>query len=1187
MTDLVQRLQAFAEGDSRGVTDPRALDLAQTLLDDAYATREGALEAKHTAAWLLWYRFHALAPGGGNAARKDAEALFAQIAAVDHTMVPEPVAHQLAAANPSLPSPEETAACRAENLGRSWSFVFNRSRRVRHLDNVIRAHATAVDGTPSGSLELGRRLTNLCRALLIQARHTRGGDIDHVLKTYARTFPRLAEHDPTRRRVLADFSIAWQERHMGSIRSGGPTASSAPAKQAGRDAVSTSRTAHSTTLWTLFAALLNEYEHTGDPEDLDEAISRGAQAAQLASPGDPQHAAGKANLAASHLRRFMSTTDPADLDSAWVHGRDAVGLTAAGDPRTVQHLDILGNVLQVRYYTREHAADLDAAIDIWRQAVRAAQDDSQARNYFQTRLATALLTRIENTGQNNELDEAIELARRSVDEATAGEPELLQRRANLANALMRRFALTGDRADLAAVANVGRIATSAMADPAVHESLAATLSALYEQTDDLADLDAAISHAAAAARTREGSPATGAYAQHHLCRLLTTRYERAGRAADLDAAVDAGRRAVRDSNNMPAAEKSELMHLAACCLFNRYQRNGGSKDLQDAIGLFRQAADTASSTDPNRPTFLNDLAVAMGRRAGEHLDELASLDAAVAAARTTAQSGDITSEFQIHRLTTLADALINRFRRTGDPDDINTAVDVYRRAIANHPNSGPQLFTNLGIALRLRYGRTHEVADLDAAVGASQKAAILDPDNPELPGILTNLGNALTARFDATGAAGDLDNAIAHLQRAADLTVSHDPKKALRLTNLAAAYQRRFGETGHLGDIEQAVDAATRAVHSYHPNQQTRANSHTAAANALIARYERLGETKDLDAATTHCRAAAEHTSAEHPERARCLANLAAVLRHRYSRHGVSADLDEAIATAHEAVRSTHLYDPEYGIRLSNLTVALRARHALTGSPTDLQDAIDIARRAAALAAPGEPRAVRQTIQLSQGLIDRFDQSGDPADLAEAIAGYRQAVNALPSHHPDRATCGYNLADALIRRFDQAGDAGDLTTAITLWKRSAAQTNAPSQVRVLAAGRAAHLSAQLYKPAGAAAAYHDAVSLLPLLAWRGIQRQDQERLILSSAGSTARDAAAAATAALADGIHLVLSETGPLAISAGLPVQVVESGRCLIWSAKLDIRSDLSDLEQQYPDLAARLRSCRARLEAEGEAGQP
>ena len=112
----------------------------------------------------------------------------------------------------------------------------------------------------------------------------------------------------------------------------------------------------------------------------------------------------------------------------------------------------------------------------------------------------------------------------------------------------------------------------------------------------------------------------------------------------------------------------------------------------------------------------------------------------------------------------------------------------------------------LGDALRLRFERTGQQADLDQAITTGQEAVDAIPsDHPDRTMILFNMGNALRVRFERTGQQADLDRAIGRLREGTAVLAASPMQRA------AAA-----GGWGHLallaGDLESAVEGYTAAI---------------------------------------------------------------------------------------------------------------------------------------------------------------------------------------------------------------------------------------------------------------------------------------------------------------------------------------------------------------------------------------
>jgi hypothetical protein len=96
----------------------------------------------------------------------------------------------------------------------------------------------------------------------------------------------------------------------------------------------------------------------------------------------------------------------------------------------------------------------------------------------------------------------------------------------------------------------------------------------------------------------------------------------------------------------------------------------------------------------------------------------------------------------------------------------------------------------------------------------------------------------------------------------------------------------------------------------------------------------------------------------------------------------------------------------------------------------------------------------------------------------------------------------------------------------------------------------------------AAAAFADAVRLLPLSAWPGLLRADQEYQLR--------------------GWPAVAVEAGACAVYAAEPgraVELLDQGRAVLWGHLLQFRADLHSLSAVRPDLARRMDEVRRVLE--------
>jgi tetratricopeptide (TPR) repeat protein len=641
-------------------------------------------------------------------------------------------------------------------------------------------------------------------------------------------------------------------------------------------------------------------------------------------------------------------------------------------------------------------------------------------------------------------------------------------------------------------------------------------------------------------------------------------YERDGLLASLDAAVNAFRDAVAAA--LPGDPRIPgYLWLLGSSLILRFGQTGTASDLDIAVGAGWQAAELAPPGHPDHPRCLAMLGLALRTRF-EHSGDIEDLDTAVEAGWEAASMTPPGDPSVPRYLSELSAALVTRFMETGVAEDLTAAVAAGRRSveIASPGATGlPGYLSSLGGVLHTRFEHTGDIADLDAAIEAGRRAADLSPPgSTDLPGRLSNLGALLRTRFEHTGNAADLDAAIACGQQAADHTPPGDPSLAIYLSNLGLSLRVRAENGGDPADLDAAVEAGRRAADLTPPGHHGLPGRLSNLGLSLRARFEHSGDAADLDAAAEYARQAGSLTPAGHPDLPQYLSNLGAALLARFGRIGDAADLDAAVDSGRRAVGLTPAGHPDLPQYLSNLGGSLRARFASAGDPADLDAAIDAVQQAADYAPAGHPDLPMYVSNLGAVLMARFSRTEDGADLDVAIAAGQSAAGVIPPGHPGLAMCLSNLGTCLHARFARSADAADLDAAIRYWRQASEMPTGRPADRLTAAQRWGAAAADARQHAAAADGYEAAVRLLPTVAWHGLDRATREGHLERWAGLAA-DAAASAV----------------LAGRSALAVELLEQGRSILWTQALNLRGDLSRLEEEHPDLAAQLDRIRLDLD--------
>ncbi|KAH6681179.1 CHAT domain-containing protein, partial [Plectosphaerella plurivora] len=190
--------------------------------------------------------------------------------------------------------------------------------------------------------------------------------------------------------------------------------------------------------------------------DLEEAITLGRQAMEATPYDDPEHpdsngdrSAGLSSLSIRLRHQYERTGAPADLEEALSVARQAVQIAPSNDVARASCFNILGNALSCRYELTEVLADLDEAVCLARQAAVDATPESHAgRARLISNLAARLAQRYETEGSRADLEEAICLTRLATEVMPNEHRDLAISFLNLGSMLGRQYQMTNARHDL-------------------------------------------------------------------------------------------------------------------------------------------------------------------------------------------------------------------------------------------------------------------------------------------------------------------------------------------------------------------------------------------------------------------------------------------------------------------------------------------------------------------------------------------------------------------------------------------------------------------------------------------------------------------------------------------------------------------------------------------------------------------
>lgn len=148
----------------------------------------------------------------------------------------------------------------------------------------------------------------------------------------------------------------------------------------------------------------------------------------------------------------------------------------------------------------------------------------------------------------------------------------------------------------------------------------------------------------------------------------------------------------------------------------------------------------------------------------------------------------------------------------------------------------------------MRFARSGNLDDLETAIRLSEEAISVTPtDHPLRTTILDRLGCYLCARFGLLGAVDDLDNAIKAATEAVNSASSDHPDRPLMWNRLSNHLTLKFMHLNDADALEQAIEASEISIKTTlagHPNRASRLLSH---ATLLHIRYTQTHSSTDSD----------------------------------------------------------------------------------------------------------------------------------------------------------------------------------------------------------------------------------------------------------------------------------------------------------------------------------------------------
>ncbi|KAJ7715093.1 CHAT domain-containing protein [Mycena maculata] len=510
------------------------------------------------------------------------------------------------------------------------------------------------------------------------------------------------------------------------------------------------------------------------------------------------------------------------------------------------------------------------------------------------------------------------------------------------------------------------------------------------------------------------------------------RYEDAGDLEDLDSAIQKLEEAI-DQVPPDHPDRPKWLQSLAVCFTNRYKKVGDLKDLTAAVDRDQEAVDWTPENHPDRVGRLENLAVSFSDRY-QRLGELKDLETVLQCRQQTVDLTPADHPDRASRLQILAVSFSDRYQRLGELKDLEAALQKDQESVdltpVTHPDRASRL-QSLAVSFGDRYQRLGELKDLEAALQRDQESVDLTPANhPNRASRLQSLGVSFTDRYRRLGELKDLDSALQYRQQAVDLTPEDHPDKVHQLEILATLLGDRYERLGDVKDLESALQSQQQAVDLAPEDHPDRASQLHSLAVFFRDRYQRLRELKDLEAALQNKQQAVDLTPADHPDRLLQLSSLAVSFTDRYQRLGELKDLEAALQIKQQVVDLTMADHPDRAKQLQSLAVSVNDRYQRLGDLKDLQAALQIRQQAVDLTLADHPERAKRLQSLAMSFRNRYQRLGEPKDLEAALQRDQESVDLTPADHPERASRLQALAMSFSDWYNRFGEPKDLEAAL-------------------------------------------------------------------------------------------------------------------------------------------------------------
>lgn len=637
----------------------------------------------------------------------------------------------------------------------------------------------------------------------------------------------------------------------------------------------------------------------------------------------------------------------------------------------------------------------------------------------------------------------------------------------------------------------------------------------------------------------------------------------------LEEAVSIQRKAF-DSLNLPSSDRQKYSYWLALMMGDCFYHTGEVADLEEAIELIQTSLQQLPDKAPSIPAHLVNLGMLFKEKYVLLGIEEDFSNARVVMDRAFALAAKYGNEYA-QRLEIAGDIYDAHYTWEGSLEDLEQVSRLRKKSLAATPEDQEiekcARQVKLASTLQEVHTKKGDVSVLRESIGLTKEAmSVTEESDPELLSLTGHLSFRLHLLYLETGGLEDLENSIRLGKEFLTKCEKDDSRRSAQLINTTGGLADLYDRTGIMDYLEESIHMGREGLEHTSKNRIDLPLAHGNLGQALSSRSSATGSLVDLEEAITHARAALDVTPEDCSTRHNQLHNLASVLLKRFTRVQYDVtELNEAIALSREAVASVPKDHPDLATYLNLLMGGLDWRYDKQGSRQDLEEGIQIGRQIVGVTKHIFSGRTDATSTLAVLLEKRYMAEGSLSDLDEAIAISQKALIQIPGDSPARTEHWKTLGDLFVGRLSKTpdDDIDDVIRQALENYRAAVNHAAGKPLRRIVAAALAMPCCLEYEDAYDIG--RTAIGLIPsLVAARSLETTDRQHLLSHTEGLTATTVGAAVK----------------LKKEASEVLYLLEQGRGVLGSSLGEMRTDIKELERDFPGLAREFTRLRDELDS-------